>query len=547
LSNQYKGSQSTSRPWSERTLLSIVSLITSLVVIGYGLLGDVVVTSWGLSTIVTIVLVVAIVVVGSGGGLWSRGFGGGISGRGRGRLLSTRVLSGSRGSARAVAVVSLVVVAVISVVLVIASLIASVLSVVSVIAIGVAVVLALIAITVSGIVAVVSVVSVIVTVVTIVAIVITVVAAVVVVIAIVSVISGLSSGRALADSCGRLLLGSAISLLRSSRLGGSRAVRVGGGLGLGSGRRSVRDRGRLGSRCRLCSSSRDGCRLGNSCRCSVRVGSRGGSIVVVVIVIVCLAGSLYGEVGAIFKSTVLSIADEGDLMVRGSVDRAHAVDTSGQAVGDGSSEDIILGSIVKALEEGKSGGVEGLGGLQIGHLLDGDVRVADEDTLVIDLLRSRVVVGLGVDKVTSDEVQDLHLDGEGLVLDEAFVSVLGEDKLAARSNVEADDTSHGCLAARAGGDLPPIGEWDTLVEGNETVVDARDQAIRIRYGNYTRTNSQVVDRGGRANLSGIWVVTLTILLQALRDDGRIKSYTYPGNSRLVSNRFLWLLMTISAE
>ncbi|CAG8622649.1 11210_t:CDS:10 [Acaulospora colombiana] len=222
------------------------------------------------------------------------------------------------------------------------------------------------------------------------------------------------------------------------------------------------------------------------------------------------SGVRVGSRGAILESTVLSVADKSDLMVRSSVDRAHAVDTSGQAIGDGSTKNITLSGIIEALEESKAGGVNGLGGLQVGNVLDGDVTVTDEDALVVDLLRSRVVVCLGVDKVTGDQVQDLHLDGEGLVLDEAFVSVLGEDELAAGGDVKTDDTAHRGLAARASGDLLTIGEGNTLVESNEAV----------------HSSLQVVAGGGRANLCGIGVVTLTILLQALRDDGGIKSYSF---------------------
>jgi len=73
--------------------------------------------------------------------------------------------------------------------------------------------------------------------------------------------------------------------------------------------------------------------------------------------------------------------------------------------------------------------------------------MANNDSIAVDLLRSSVIVGFGIDEVTRLHVDDLHLDNECRVLHEALVAVLGEHKLATGSLGEADDATHWGLVA----------------------------------------------------------------------------------------------------
>lgn len=209
-------------------------------------------------------------------------------------------------------------------------------------------------------------------------------------------------------------------------------------------------------------------------------------------------------------------------MVCRSVDGAHAVYTSSKTGSNIGREKVVCGNVVETLEESKGRGVQRLGGLEVGNLFDRNVTMANDESLVVDLLRGSIVIGSGIDKVTSLHVDNLHLDGESRVFHETFVSVLGEDELATRSLVEADDTTHRSLIARTSGDLLSVGEWDTIGKRTEAKVDAIGG---IRYVKMTGwLDVQVVGRGKGANLSWIRVGTLSILLKTRGDDGRIECW-----------------------
>lgn len=79
------------------------------------------------------------------------------------------------------------------------------------------------------------------------------------------------------------------------------------------------------------------------------------------------------HVDLIVKRTVLSNSDEDGLMVRSSVDGGEAVGASRETVGDVSSENTVLSSVVKTLEEGEDGGVSGGGLRGTAEQLDDDV------------------------------------------------------------------------------------------------------------------------------------------------------------------------------
>jgi hypothetical protein len=134
-------------------------------------------------------------------------------------------------------------------------------------------------------------------------------------------------------------------------------------------------------------------------------------------------------------------------MVCGGVNGTDSVHGCWETAGYIGSKDAVCGNVVKPFKEGKGGGVERLGTLKRRELLNDDVAMADDDSIAVDLLRSSVVVGFGIDEVTRLHVGDLHLDSESRVLHEALVAILGEDKFASGCLVEADDATHRGLVA----------------------------------------------------------------------------------------------------
>lgn len=150
--------------------------------------------------------------------------------------------------------------------------------------------------------------------------------------------------------------------------------------------------------------------------------------------------------------------DDG-LMVGCSVDRGQAVGTSRKTVSDVRSEDTSLGNTVETLEKGKATGIGGGGLLKRVEELDNDVRVTNDLSATVQLLRSGKVVLLGVDKVTSLHVANGHLDGERSVGCNGS-KVLGEDKLGGWHVVDAGDGTNGRGVARAFTDLLAIGDLE---------------------------------------------------------------------------------------
>ena len=112
---------------------------------------------------------------------------------------------------------------------------------------------------------------------------------------------------------------------------------------------------------------------------------------------------------------MLSDGDEGRLMVGSSVDGREFVDTSGETSCDISGENAVLCSAVKTLEESEFSGISWGGLVDGAELLHNDVRVTDDLTLSVQLLRCGEVVGFCVHEVTSLHVLDRHGDGECLV------------------------------------------------------------------------------------------------------------------------------------
>lgn len=112
---------------------------------------------------------------------------------------------------------------------------------------------------------------------------------------------------------------------------------------------------------------------------------------------------------------MLGNSDEHRLMVSRGVDGSHAVDTGIETVSDIDSDNAIDLRSVDTLEEGEDVRVSRGRLVKRGELLNRDVGVADDVTLCIHSLRSRVVVAGSVNEVTSLEVVERHGDGELLV------------------------------------------------------------------------------------------------------------------------------------
>jgi hypothetical protein len=119
---------------------------------------------------------------------------------------------------------------------------------------------------------------------------------------------------------------------------------------------------------------------------------------------------------------------------------------------------------VQAFEEGELGRISRFGIIKTINLLNHQMRVSDEDTLIVHLGRSTVVVRIGVDECTSLKVLDLERGSEGLVgRDRAEVD--GEHELGRRDIGLCNDTSLGNWVARSSSDLLSIGERNA-VEGS---------------------------------------------------------------------------------
>ena len=131
-------------------------------------------------------------------------------------------------------------------------------------------------------------------------------------------------------------------------------------------------------------------------------------------------------------------------MVGGTRHGADAVVASGKtAVNDCLKVTLAVSGIVDTLEEGKLLGIKRLLGVEaVARVLDGDVGVADDLALAIELLRGTVVCAGGVGEGTKLHVLELDLDVEsGLGLDD--IAVLGVYDDGGDHVVNTGDISHG--------------------------------------------------------------------------------------------------------
>ena len=103
------------------------------------------------------------------------------------------------------------------------------------------------------------------------------------------------------------------------------------------------------------------------------------------------------------------------------------------------------------------------------------MRVALDDTVAVDLLRSREVVLLGVDEEAGVKVLDGHADGEGLA-DRDSGTIGREFKLAGGHPVTGSNDTHGCWVAGTLDNLSAVGDF--LVYGLAEV----DEVVRRGQG-----------------------------------------------------------------
>lgn len=121
---------------------------------------------------------------------------------------------------------------------------------------------------------------------------------------------------------------------------------------------------------------------------------------------------LDGEVDHVVKRTVLSDSDEYRLVVSRCVDGREAVRTRWETVGDIRRDDTVDCSSVDTLEERERVRVRRGRLVQAAERLDNDVRVTNDVSGRVDLLRRTVVVVCGVHEVTSLKIVDSHRDGK---------------------------------------------------------------------------------------------------------------------------------------
>lgn len=120
-------------------------------------------------------------------------------------------------------------------------------------------------------------------------------------------------------------------------------------------------------------------------------------------------------VDRVVKCTTLSNRADDRRVVRICVDRRNPVHASWETTSDGRTQDAALSRCVQALEERKLGRVWNCSILERGDLLDGNMRVRNDNTLAVELLRRRVIVGLRVDKVARGHVLHSQFYGKRLV------------------------------------------------------------------------------------------------------------------------------------
>lgn len=199
-----------------------------------------------------------------------------------------------------------------------------------------------------------------------------------------------------------------------------------------------------------------------------------------VAVVVATLLATNGEANAVILSTTLSDGHEDGLMVGRGRHAAQAVVAGGETAGDlGREEATAVAGVVDALEKGKLLGVQRLLGVEgLARVLDSDVGVADDDALLVEVLRRRVVGVGGVGEGAGRKVEHLHLDIK-VLLGSNVVAVLGVDEDARDHLGGGGNVSHGNTVAGSSADLGTVGQRLALAKVDKVVVGSRRSSLLV--------------------------------------------------------------------
>lgn len=172
-------------------------------------------------------------------------------------------------------------------------------------------------------------------------------------------------------------------------------------------------------------------------------------VVVVALVVVAAAiaaGTADTKVSAVLLRSTLSDGHQDRLVIGGTGHGADAITTRGQTSSHlGGKPTLAITGIVDALEESKLPGIKGLGGVQgVAGVLDSDVCVANDLTIPVEVLGSRVIGACSVREGAELHVGNVDLDLEGLEGRE-IVAVLGVKNDCRNHPIEGRDLAHRCL------------------------------------------------------------------------------------------------------
>lgn len=148
----------------------------------------------------------------------------------------------------------------------------------------------------------------------------------------------------------------------------------------------------------------------------------------------------------VIECAVLGSAYEGGLMVRGSVNRGHAIGTNRQTASDVSREGTVNSRVIQSLEELENRGIERRGRIDRWDCLYDKMRVSFDVVGASKLLGRSEIVLIGVDEEARVEIVDGHLDGEVLVRGDG-AHVRGEYELGRRHVGRRCDETHRCGVA----------------------------------------------------------------------------------------------------
>jgi len=224
---------------------------------------------------------------------------------------------------------------------------------------------------------------------------------------------------------------------------------------------------------------------------------------------------LGSEVAAVVNHATLSHCSDDRDVVGGGSNRTHPVGSGDQTPSDDGGRDTTNIRIVKTLEEHERVRVGNTGIGKAGDGLDGDVRVAFDQSGTVDLLGARVVIGRGVGEDSVLNALDTELNGEILIGGDG-AEVRRELELEGRGVDLGRDLTHGYRITAPINILQTVG--DRLTDaGVDIVVFAGDGG-----GLACGRNSRLLDVGAdlarekRQRVLGVGIV----LCRSRDADGR---------------------------